>query len=146
MPRADLWTCPDCGRQFANRNQQHSCVRRSVDDFLAGKSERARALFSSFTEAAFRCGHVTFAPALTRVGLQARMIFACVNRLSDDRLDAHVVLSRRLEHPRFYKIESFSPRNHAHYFRIHNVADVDAEVRAWLQEAYAVGEQEHLSR
>ena len=146
MPRADLWTCADCGRQFANRNQQHSCVQRTIEDFLAGKSDHARALFFSFTEAALRCGAVTYAPALTRVGLQARMIFASVNRLSDDRLDAHVVLSRRLEHRRFYKIESFSPRSHAHYFRIHDVAEVDDEVRAWLQEAYAVGEQEHLSR
>ena len=146
MPRADLWTCADCGRQFANRNQQHSCVQRTVADFLAGHTDQARALFARFTEAALACGAVTFAPALTRVGLQARMIFASVNRLSDDSLDAHVVLSRRLEHPRFYKIESISPRNHVHHFRIHQVAEIDADVRAWLQEAYAVGEQRHLSR
>jgi hypothetical protein len=146
MPRADLWTCADCGRQFANRNQQHSCVKRTVGDFLAGQTDHARALFSSFTEAALACGAVTYAPTLTRVGLQARMIFAAVNRLSDDHLDAHVVLSRRLEHPRFYKIESISPRNHVHHFRLHHVSEVDSDVRAWLQEAYAVGEQKHLSR
>jgi hypothetical protein len=146
MPRADLWTCPDCGRQFANRNQQHSCVTRTVDDFLADKSERARALFSAFAEAALRCGNVTYAPALTRVGLQARMIFASINRLSDDHLAAHVVLTRRLDHPRFHKIDSISPRCHVHHFRIHDVSEVDDDVRAWLREAYAVGEQEHLSR
>jgi len=71
------------------------------------------------------------------------MIFASVNRLSAERLDAHVVLSRRLQHPRFYKIESISPRNHVHHFRIHHVSEVDADVRAWLKEAYEVGEQKH---
>ena len=146
MPRADLWTCVNCGRQFANRNQSHSCVRRTVEDFLDGKSEHAKALFFRFMEAALRCGRVTVAPAQTRVGFQARMVFAAVNRLSNDRLDAHVVLARRLEHPRFHKIESISPRNHVHHFRVTGLAEVDAEVEAWLSEAYTVGEQQHLSR
>ena len=142
--RPDLWTCPKCERQFANTNQEHSCVRRTVDDFLAGKGDRARTLFNAFTDAALSVGRVTFAPAKTRVGLQARMIFASINRLSDERLDAHVVFARRVDHPRFFKVESISPRNHVHNFRITRVEDVDAEVVEWLREAYAVGEQEHL--
>ncbi|HEY0810118.1 MAG TPA: DUF5655 domain-containing protein [Longimicrobiales bacterium] len=144
--RADLWTCPHCERQFANRNQQHSCIKTSVKTFLRGKGPRARELFDAFVNAALACGNVSLAPAKTRVGIQARMIFASVNRLSDTHLDAHVVLARRLEHPRFYKVESFSPRNHMHCFRIEQVADIDGEVIAWLREAYAVGEQEHLTR
>ena len=144
--RSDLWTCPKCDRQFANRNQEHSCVRRTVEDFLKGKGAYGRELFAALTDAALAVGSVTFAPAKTRVGLQARMIFASINRLSDDRLDAHVVLARRLDHPRFFKIESISPRNHVHHFRITRVEDVDSEVVGWLREAYAVGEQEHLSR
>ena len=146
MPRrGDLWTCPRCERQFANRGQTHSCGKHTVEEFLAGHQAAARQLFAAFTEAALGCGAVTLAPAQTRVGLQARMIFASVNRLSAEQLDAHVVLARRLEHPRFHKIESISARNHVHHFRLHAPAEVDAEVRSWLQEAYAVGEQQHLA-
>ena len=54
------------------------------------------------------------------------------------------MLARRLEHPRFRRVETFSPRNHLHAFRLHGPEDVDAEFRAWLQEAYQVGEQRHL--
>ena len=72
------------------------------------------------------------------------MIFASVNRLNDDGLVAHVVLARRLENPRFTKIESFSPRNHVHRFVIREASEIDAEVDAWLREAHAVGRQEHL--
>ena len=121
-------------------------MKRSVEDFLKGKGARGRELFTALTNAALSVGDVTFAPAKTRVGLQARMIFASINRLSDERLDAHVVLARRLEHRRFFKIESISPRNHVHHFRISHVDDVDDEVIGWLREAYAVGEQQHLSR
>lgn len=87
---------------------------------------------------------VIAAPAKTRVGFQVRMIFASVNRLNDDGLAAHVVLARRFAHPRFTKIESISPRNHVHYFVIHETNDIDDEVKGWLREAHAVGKQDHL--
>jgi hypothetical protein len=61
-------------------------------------------------------------------------------------VDGHVVLARRLEHPRFRRIESFSPRNHVHHFRLTSVEDVDSEVEGWLREAYAVEEQRHLDQ
>ena len=59
-------------------------------------------------------------------------------------LDGHVVLARRLESPRFRRIETFSPRNHLHAFRLVNATDIDDKFRAWMSEAYRVGNQEHL--
>jgi hypothetical protein len=56
------------------------------------------------------------------------------------------VLARRLEHPRFRRIDSFSPRNHVHHFRLARLDEVDDEVAAWLAEAYRVGQQHHLGR
>jgi hypothetical protein len=41
-------------------------------------------------------------------------------------------------------IETFSPRNHLHAFRLRAPAEVDEEVAAWLAEAYDVGMQRHL--
>ncbi len=73
------------------------------------------------------------------------MIFASVNRLNDDGLAAHIVFARRLEHPRFTKVESISPRNHVHHFVIRHAGEIDEEVKAWLREAHAVGKQEHLT-
>ncbi|HEX8903590.1 MAG TPA: DUF5655 domain-containing protein, partial [Longimicrobiaceae bacterium] len=96
-----------------------------------------------FAEAVAACGPVVVAPAKTRIGFQVRMIFSAVS-VRRDRLDAHVVLARWLERPRFTRIESISPRNHVHHFRIHHPDEVDAEVEAWLRESYAVGQQRHL--
>ncbi len=140
-----LWRCPACGRPFANRNQSHSCGSFSAEAFLAGKPEGARALYDAFVALVERCGPMTLAPGKTRVGFQVRMIFAAVDRLGAETLDAHVVLARRLEHPRFRRIDSISPRNHVHHFRIGSVAELDDEVAGWLREAYAVGEQLHLT-
>jgi hypothetical protein len=115
-----------------------------VEAFLRGRSEHATALFRRFCELVEACGPVTYAAARTRVGFQVRMIFAAVNRLSHRSLDAHVILARRLDNPRFRRIESFSPRNHLHAFRVSDLAELDAEVEDWLREAYKVGKQEHL--
>jgi hypothetical protein len=60
-------------------------------------------------------------------------------------VDAHVVLARRLDNPRFRKVETFSPRNHLHQFRLASPEEVDDEVKAWLREAYEVGAQRRLA-
>jgi Domain of unknown function (DUF5655) len=85
---------------------------------------------------------VRVVPEKTRIAFQVRMSFAAVT-LRRDRL-AHVVLARRLENPRFTKIESISPRNHVHSFCLYSRKELDREVLAWLREAYRVGQQRHL--
>ncbi len=139
-----LWTCPDCGRAFANARQQHSCGRWSESDFLAGRSPAALALYRRFCGLVDACGPVTRAPAKSRVGFQVRMIFAAVDALAADHMDIHLVLARRLESARFRKVESISPRNHVHHLRIREPAELDEELATWLREAYRVGQQQHL--
>ena len=39
-----------------------------------------------------------------------------------------------------------SARNHVHFFRLTSPEELNAEFRAWLAEAYAVGQQAHLER
>ena len=74
------------------------------------------------------------------------MIFAAVNKLSDRGLEAHVVLTRRLQNSRFTRIETMSPKCYVHHFRIESMNDLDEQVKGWLQEAYQVGTQKHLLR
>ena len=124
----------------------HSCGRYSVAQFLKGKSSNAVSLYEHFSALIGRCGPVKTAPAKTRVGFQVRMIFAVVNKLSDAGLDAHVVFTRRLDSPRFRRIEMMTPKCYVHHFRIESISELDQEVERWLREAYLVGTQEHLAR
>jgi hypothetical protein len=82
-------------------------------------------------------------PEKTRIAFQVRMSFAQVTP-RQQWLDGHVVLSRRVESARFRKIETLSPRNHVHAFRLTQINEIDDEFRAWMSEAYRVGEQQHL--
>jgi hypothetical protein len=141
-----LWTCPKCNRQFANTNQSHSCAAYFVEDFLRGKDAKAVELYEKFAALVRECGPVKLAPAKNRIGFQVRMIFAAVNKLSRNGLDAHVVLTRQLDHPRFSRIEEMSPTCFVHHFRIKDASELNDDVLACLKEAYRVGRQDHLKR
>jgi len=138
-----LWRCSTCGREFANRNQSHACGTYELEAHFRGKSKEMRALFDHVVAAVQELGPVRILPEKTRIAFQTRMSFAQVTP-RQRWLDGHVVLARRLESPRFRRIETFSARNHVHVFRLVTEADIDDEFRAWLREAYRVGNQEHL--
>ena len=139
-----LWRCPRCQREFANRNQTHACgALRTLDDHFRGKAPAIRALFDEVVRLLDAIGPVRVLPEKTRIAFQVRMSFAQLTP-RHRWLDGHVVLDRRLESPRFLRIQTFSERNHVHVFRLTRPEDIDEEFRAWLVEAYAVGRQHHL--
>lgn len=140
-----MWQCPHCQRRFANRNQSHACGNYELEPHFAGSDTNVRLAFDRIVSLIRELGPVTVLPEKTRIAFQVRMSFAAV--MPRKRwLDGHVVLARFCENQRFTKIDYISPRNVVHHFRISDPTDVDEEVRAWLAEAYAVGEQRHLSR
>ena len=141
---APLWRCPDCGRAFANRNQTHSCSNVSLKSHFVGKSENVRELFDALAAIIKKCGPVRILPEKTRIAFQVRMSFMAIS-VRRDYLIGHFVFARRLDHPRFLRVETFSARNHLHAFRLDNLAELDDEFAAWVREAYAVGEQKHLA-
>jgi Domain of unknown function (DUF5655) len=139
-----MWSCPACGRRFANRNQTHACAPpRTLEEHFAGRSPSVIETYHALEAAARVNGPVVVVPEKTRIAFQVRMSFAAVT-LRRRWVDVHVVLARRLESARFRRIESFSTHNHVHEFRLEGPDEVDDEVALWLAEAYRVGRQEHL--
>ncbi len=143
--RPPMWRCAKCSRQFANRNQSHACGRHELDVHFVGKTPTIRAIFDRFLEALRENGPVTVLPERTRIAFQVRMSFA---QLTPRRrwVDGHLILARRVDSPVFTTVETFSPRNHLHAFRLVAPDDVTPQLRRWMAEAYAVGNQQHLQR
>jgi hypothetical protein len=143
MPTPPLWQCPKCRRRFANRNQSHACGRHDLEHHFTGKKPEIRALFDQVVVAIREIGSVRIVPEKTRIAFQVRMSFAQLTPRSE-WLDRHVVLARRLDHPRFRQVQTISPRNHVHTFRLTSPGDIDEDFKSWITEAYQVGEQRHL--
>ncbi|HKD17660.1 MAG TPA: DUF5655 domain-containing protein [Thermoanaerobaculia bacterium] len=139
-----LWRCAKCGRRFANRNQSHFCCsRRPLASHFAGKPAAVRSLFDRVRKAVESCGPATVLSEKTRIAFHARMSFMAV-MVRSNGLRGHFVFATVHAHPRFVRVETISPRNHVHHFRLAGPEDVDAAFRSWVAEAYAVGKQEHL--
>jgi hypothetical protein len=140
-----LWTCPKCQRVFANRNQSHACARHALEPHFAGKPPVIRAIYDAFLGELLAIGPVIVLPEKTRIAFQVRMSFA---QLTPRRrwVDGHLILARAVRSRVFSRVETFSRQNHLHAFRLTDPADVGPELRRWMREAYAVGEQRHLAR
>ena len=139
-----MWACPSCARTFASRNQTHTCaLLGDLDAHFTGAAPDVRATFDRVLAVVRKLGPVMVLPEKTRIALHVRMSFAAL--MPRRRwLNGHLVLARRVESPRFVRVETYSPRNVLHAFRLVEPADVDVEFASWLTESYRVGCQEHL--
>ena len=135
---AMTWRCPRCGRRFANRNQSHSCLSGSLDDFLRGKPRAIVTLFRSVVALARELGPVTVIPHETKLSLQARINFAGVS-FRREHLLVELLLPTRVDHARLQALPPHSATSFAHLVRIARPADLDVEFRGWLAQAYAIG-------
>jgi hypothetical protein len=137
-----LWRCERCGRAFANPNQSHACGTTPLETHFEGRPQKVRAIFDAFRLMLESIGPVIVLPEKTRIAFQVRMSFAQLT-IRRDWVNGHFVLARRADDPLFARVETFSPRNHLHAFRLDTPGDVEA-LKAFAREAYAVGRQEHL--
>ena len=133
-----MWTCPKCGNRFVNKNQYHSCKRHKLSGAFEGKPGKIRALFDKFQEIVEAQGPVTMIPYSDAVGFMVRVRF-CNATPKTRWLDIGLWLPRRVESPRFRRVETIYPNAHVHILRITEADQLDEEVEGWVREAYEVG-------
>jgi hypothetical protein len=133
-----MWTCPDCGRQFVTPKGWHSCIpRRSVDEVLAGKHAAVIEAYQRLEAMMRELGPVEVEPLKSRIGFKAGTTFVSVS-FTKSALRVGMVLGRMVDDPRL-KVESYGGR-HVHALKVTDLAQLDdADLRAWLAEAYWLG-------
>ena len=134
-----LWTCPDCGKQYVTRNMWHSCVVVPLESHFVDRP-RAWQLFEAYRTALEAQGPITVSVSRTRIEIMTRARFtgAVVRK---DHLRASLWLKRRVDSPRFVRIEHFGRNDWGHYFEIRDESDIDEELMTLAREARAVGDQ-----
>ena len=144
-PKKPLLRCQKCGHEFVTRNLWHSWGRYELSHHFLGKPPELRETFDGFVELARSCGNVTVYAQKTRIVIQARVRFAgaVVRR---NWLDASLWLKRRVEHPRLVRVEDFGKLGFGHLFHLAKPGDIDSDLARLMQEAYRIGEQEHIYR
>jgi hypothetical protein len=140
----ELWQCPKCGERFVSPNLWHACGTFSLEALFARSEPHVFQLYQQFEHLVKACGPITVIPQKSRIAFQVRVRFAgAIPRKS--YLQCSFGFRRRVEHPRFYKIEQYTPHWYGHHCRIERDEEFDEEFKKWIREAYAVGEQRHLA-
>lgn len=132
------WQCPECGRQFPRRTREHSCQITTVESHLARTSPELRATFVALQQALASIGPFKTTPLKTMITFSLERNFGGL-AITKSRIDLGFFLMRRLHHGRITRIEQMSPTKVAHHVDLSAPSDVDAELVAWLAEAYALG-------
>jgi hypothetical protein len=125
----------------------HSCGRHTIAEHFAGKAPQLQAVWRRFVAVARENGPVTVYAQKTRIVMQVRARFAGAS-VRKNWLECAVPFQRRVESPRFIRIDDPTRTDGVHwlhYFTLASVEEVDDEVRAWLREAYKYGSQARLA-
>jgi len=136
---SDLWTCPRCGKRFVTRNMSHSCGRHTVDAFMEGKGPRAWAYWERLQEMVGSCGPYSLVANNTRLEFMVRVRFAGMDAVSERGMSLSFWLKRRLDSPRFRKVEHLGTTNWVYHLRVSSLDELDDEVQRWLCLSYDVG-------
>lgn len=138
-----MWTCPQCGRSFANKNQWHACQTTTIEDVLDLKTDLAVSIYQAVVAALERAGEFRIHPQKTRIAFISRMTFAGVS-LARRWADLSFILPEPLEDDRIRRLELYGPTSWGHTIRLAEPADVDGDVEAWLARALLRGDQATL--
>jgi hypothetical protein len=131
---------------LVSRNLSHSCGVFTLEGLFVRAAPGVLDLARRYVEMLYSLGDVQVLPQKTRLTCVARVRFAGFYPRRDGFL-ANFALHRWLDSPRIVKTADYGPRWRGHFALVREAADLDDELRSWLQESHdLVGLQAGLFR
>jgi hypothetical protein len=130
----DLWRCPDCGREFANPKQWHSCLVTTVDDHLAGAGSLVRAGIHALLAVVTDIDGARIYPVKTGITLMTDRAFGYVT-VREGHFDLQLRFDQERTLDRTRRIERVGGHAWAYEFRLTGPQDVDEELLDLIMEA-----------
>ena len=130
--------CPRCGARLVTRSLWHSCGTYTLEGLFPRSDPAVLDLARTYVAMLYSLGDVQVIPQKTRFTGVARVRFAGLQPRKDDFL-ASFALHRWLDSPRIVRTADYGPRWWAHFVLVRSEADLDNELRVWLQESHDLG-------
>jgi hypothetical protein len=117
-----------------------------IADHVSGQPPSSVAPYERFVELVARCGPFTYAVAKTSITFKGvRRGFAGA-RPDHRGLRGYLDLQRVVEDRRITNVSPYTKRLFVHHFRVDDLDGLDDDFTGWVEEAYAVGNGDHLGR
>ena len=140
-----LWRCPKCGKKFVTKNLSHSCRVHDLEPLFARRDPKVLRMYRKFVHMVKACGPVIIEPRSNEIVFLVRVrtiAFTPFKSFAQLRL----AFPRPRRHRRFVKTFTYYSRFHAHWIEIRDPSELDDQVQAWIQEAYALSAQKTVPR
>jgi hypothetical protein len=130
-----LWKCAKCSREFAKKNQAHSCVSFPLENHFKDK-EYAKELFTYLKEKIeASTGQLKIESLPCCIHLVSNYTFGAVWAMKDKlRIDFRTNFP--IESSRIWKMIQMSPNRYLYYFEIKEKEEIDKELLGWIKAAY----------
>ena len=121
--------------------------RWTVEDHLRDAPQESVALYRAVEAAIRACGPVVLSPARTTITFKGPRRGFAGARPTRQGVRGYLDLTRSLAgDPRILSSSPYTGRLHVNQYRLTSPADLDETFLGWLEEAYGVGQGEHLHR
>lgn len=129
------WTCSECGKEFRNPNQEHSCARVPLDEHLKNKPAVIRMIYDRLIMEVQRFGPYTLNPVKSSIQVKAGATFLSI-KPKKERLDIEFSLPREVDKPPITKSFRVSGNRVMTCASLDNVMQVNEQLVDWLKESY----------
>jgi hypothetical protein len=132
-----MWTCPNCGREFKNTNQDHSCVVTDLESHFLNKQQNVVDTFEKIKDEVMKYKDVKINSVKNAILFTAKSHFLAV-KPKKSLLDIEFVLDQPMEGFPIHKTAQASKNKWAHFVRLDSPEQVDQQLITWLRNAYEV--------
>jgi len=129
------WICPSCKRKFKNKNQSHSCVQRTAEDIFKHKSNRLQEIYDIIHKELIALDNVQISFVQNAIIISSKSTFLAI-KPKREWLDIEFLLDKEIDEFPVYKTARVSKNRIAHFIRVGDKSEVDAQLIGWLKDAY----------
>jgi len=135
------WICPECKKEFRNKNQAHSCARVDLEHHLKNKSPQVRAAFDRLMRELRKFGEITLNPVKTSIQVKTVSTFLSI-RLKKMSIEIEFQLEGEIKEPPVYKNFRISRNRVLHFAVLNSPEDVNAKLMNLLKKSYELVKQD----
>jgi len=129
------WICPNCKKEFKNKNQAHSCTKVDLKEHLKNKSPQVKATFDKLMRELGKLGKITINPVKTSIQVKATATFLSIIPKKDYMEIEFQLGSERDELP-VYKNFRISKNRVLHFAILKGPQEVNTKLMNWLKKSY----------
>ena len=131
-----MWRCPECGSEFTQAHQWHSCLKKSLVAHFNSRPEEFLLIFHRIISTLEPLGQFVVRSVPSAIIFKRKVSFAAI-KLQKKAIAFEWLTDRLIDDdPRIVKILHVSKRKWSHVVKLKEPWEFDTTVKSYLREAY----------